>query len=505
MTFRFPAIAAIAVAALVATPASSQQLDVAVQEVPAQLDPVMIARLVAYRTLPNVFETLIEIDHQNGGVLVPALATDWRRIDDLTLELDLRADVRFHDGTIMTADDVVFSFSETRFGEDQPGARVFGRFLSSIASVEAVDKDTVRVTTHAPDPVLERRLASWGAQVVSREAFEASGGWEAWQVAPVGTGPYRIAAFTPSDVLVLEAFDSYWGDAPGAERITFAVVPEMATRMAGLAAGDYDIVTDVEADQIATVRAYEGVRVTGGPILNHRVVKFDQDNPLMRDPRMRRALSLAIDRELIVETIWQGEVGVGRGLQHPAFGPLYIDEHPQPAYDPDEARRLIQEAGYGGEAIPYRIRNDYYPAQILTAQALVDMWEDVGLNVDLQILENWDQVFAEPGTGMRDGSDPALFGDPVAGIWRNYGGGDDEIAWSNDEFNALGETLLHSLDQAERRQAHKRLLEIFDEVDPPAMVLHEVGQFFGVRDNIEWEPYAAFFMDFGSNNLTIND
>lgn len=492
--------------AVLALPAHGQgpELTVAVQENPAQLDPVLLTRNVAYRVLPNVFETLIEVDYQNGSVLVPALATDWRRIDDRTMEFDLRRGVTFHDGSEMTADDVVFSFGEQRMGPDQPGHNAYRRFLNTIESVEAVDDHTVRVRTNAPDPILELRLSGWSSQIVSQDAFEAAGDWETWWNNPVGTGPFQVAEHIANDRLVLAAHDGYWGEAPAVDRVVFAVIPELSTRIAGLAAGDFDVITEVTVDQIETIEGEDGLDVVGGVIRNHRILNYDFDNPLLRDPRIREALNLAIDRQLIVDTIWQGRVEVTNGFQWPDFGVLYDPDREGPAYDPDRARALLAEAGYDGEPISYRIRNNYYPAQIVTAQAIAAMWQDVGFNIDMQILDSWDQVFAEPGTGIRDGSAPPLFADPISGLWRNYGdGASDNENWRNEQFDEYGQTLLYSLDPAERAAAHQSMLDIWHHEDPPGTILHALGQFYGLRDGVEWTPYNVSFMDLGANNLVL--
>lgn len=486
--------------------AQGQSLNIAIQENPRVLDPVLIQNNIAYRVLPNVFETLIAVDYQDGQALKPGLAVSWERIEPTVLELELRQGVTFHDGTAFTAEDVVFSFGPERMGEGAPGYQAFLSFLTTIDSVEAIDDYTVRVSTVDPDPILELRLSGWGAQIVSKDAFEAlEGDWARWAAAPVGTGPFEIAALVPSERLVLRAFEGYWGERPNVDEVAFLDVPETSTRVSGLLSGDFDIIGELPPDQIPTVEANDGFRVEGGTIQNHRVITYNMNNSWLQDVRIRQALSLAIDRQLLVDTIWQGRVEVTNGMQWPEFGPLYDAERQEPAYDPDRARELLAEAGYEGEVIPYRIRANYYPAEIIESEALVAMWQAVGINVDMQIHDSWDQVYAEPGTGIRNGSNPPLFNDPVSGLWRNYGNVGVEATrdnWQNDEFNALGRILLTSLDTGERAAAHKAMLDIFHDQDPPSAILHALGQFYGVREGIAWTPYNVAFMDLGAGNLS---
>lgn len=505
---KLPALSLVAAVGMSMVPASAQEtreLTIAVQQNPLQLDPILQARNVAYRTLPNLFETLIAVDYDDNEALVPGLATAWDRVDDRTLRLTLREGVIFHDGTEMTADDVVFSFGPERTGEDSPGFPVFDQYQSTIEAVRRIDDYTVEVVTTQPDPIIERRLAAWATQIVSQEAFEAADGWEAWALAPVGTGPYQVVSYATNEELVLAAHDAYWGDRPNADTVTFAVVPDTSARVAGLLAGDYDIITEVQADQIERIEAAEDRAVIGGTIRNHQLVVFDQDNPLLRDVRVRQALNLAIDRDLLVETIWQNRIDVTNGLQWPAFGHLYIEDRQAPPHDQDRARALLVEAGYSGEPITYRTRAGYYPGELITAQALVAMWEAVGFDIELEVKESWDQVFAEPGTGIRNSSSPPLYADPISGLWRNYGGGLEREGWQNDEFDELGQILLYSLDQDARRNAHARMLEIWHDEDPPGAMLHAIAGFYGIREGVDWTPYDVAFMDLGAGNLSFSD
>ena len=507
MPGRLRCVALAAALVIVSAPAPAQDRDVivAVQENPPQLAPVMIQRNVAYRVLYNVYDTLLDIDYAGDFSVVPGLATDWRRIDDRTIELDLRAGVRFHNGDEMTVDDVVFTFSAAHIGEGTPAFETSRAYLGMFEGAEAVDHDTVRIRTVNPDPILELRLASWMTQIVSRRAFEAAGSYDAWLAAPVGTGPFRIVEFMPDEVIVLEAHDDYWQGRPSIDRLVFQVVPELSTRIAGLAVGDYDVITEVTPDQIETVESYDNAHVVGGSILNPRSLNFDVEHPVLGDVRIRRALNLAIDRQLIVDTLWDGRVEVPNGHQFPAFGPLYDPDRQPPAYDPEAARQLIAEAGYDGTVIPYRVLSNYYPAQVQTAEALTQMWRSVGLNVELAIMESFGQVYQDPA-GIGDSSDPALFPDPLASVWRLYGPdgwSSGQNGWSNPRFNELGEILATSTDVEARRQAFQGMLDIYHHGDPPGTILHTLGQFYGLSARLDWTPYPVAYMDFRARNATV--
>jgi len=469
-------------------------LRVALDELPRQLDPLLYQTNPGYRTMLNIYDTLLTVDYAGDGSLKPALAESWTRVDGQTLDLVLRQGVLFHDGSPLTVDDVVFSFSfERMFDEASPGFGTAQQFLSTIKSVEAVDDKTIRVTSSVTDPTLELRLTAWGSQIVSKAAFEAAGGFEGFAQKPVGTGPFSLVSLSP-DSVQLQAFPDYWGGKPDIETLTFVSSPELSSRIAGLASNDFDLIADVPADQFAAVTRDSNLEIVGGTVASLRVVKFDTRNEQLKDPRVRQALGLAIDRQAIVDALWAGQVSVPNGHQLPSFGQLYDPDRPGFRYDPAEAQRLLSEAGYDGTPIPYRIRTAAYGPELATAQVLVAMWQAVGVNIDMQIKENFGQMMEYPGVGMRNGVDPILVNDPLFGFWRSYDRSQAEI-WSNEEFFTLGDQLESAMEPEARKTAFDRMLDIFDE-DPPAIILHAMGVFYGKKKTVNWSPIPSVYMDF---------
>jgi peptide/nickel transport system substrate-binding protein len=472
----------------------AEELVVALDEIPRQLDPLLYQTNPGYRVMQNIFDTLLTVDYGGDGAIQPALAESWERVDGRTLDLTLREGVVFHDGSPLTTEDVVFSFGpERRTNPDSPGFGTAQQFLNTIESVEAVDERTVRVTSSVDDPTLELRLSAWGSQIVNKAAFEAAGGFEGFAQAPVGTGPFSVTALN-ADAVELAAFPEYWGGAPDIEQLVFRLAPELSSRISGLVSGDFGIIADIPPDQFGPIQSDPNLEIVGGTVASIRVVKFDTRNEALADPRVRRALSLAVDRQAIVDALWAGLVSIPNGHQLPAFGPLYDPDRQPQKYDPEEARRLLEEAGYDGTPIPFRIRVGAYGPELATSQVLVSMWEAVGVKIDLQIVENFGQMMEYPGTGIRSGVDPVLVSDPLFGLWRSYNESEREV-WSNEEFYEQGHILESSLDPAERKEAFNRMMDIFEE-DPPAIILHTMGVFYGKRRDVQWEPIPSVYMDF---------
>ncbi|TCL71302.1 ABC transporter substrate-binding protein [Rhizobium sp. BK251] len=481
---------------------------------------------------PNLWEGLILRDWMGNQGPVPGLATEWKRIDDRTLELKLRQGVKFHNGDELTADDVVFSFSAQRvFGNTQPagGKTIFDdehkpatakelpaiipgvgrRLWPALAGVEAVDKYTVRFHNATPDVTLEGRLYSFGSQIANRRAWDEAASYTDWARKPITTGPYMVGEYKPDVSLTLVAFDEYWGGRAPLEEIRFVEVPEVSSRVNGLLSGEYDFACDLPPDQIATVSAAPGLEVQSSTIWNHRISVFNVQNPILANPLVRRAMTHSIDRQAIVEALWGGQTVVPAGLQFESFksSDMFIDGWTPPEFNPELAKDLLKQAGYKGDAIPYRLLNNYYTNQTANAQIMVEMWKQVGLNVEIEMKENWAQIHDPQGIkGVRDWSASNSVNDPITPLVVQFGPNGEvqqKKDWSNAEVNQLSVIMETSTDMAQRKKAFARMLEICEREDPAYQVLHQNAVFTGMKSSLKWKAAPAFAMDFRSNNWTM--
>ncbi|MCC6717984.1 MAG: ABC transporter substrate-binding protein [Acetobacteraceae bacterium] len=484
---------------------------------------------VGTRIAPTITERLIDLNYQSKLEPVPGLATEWKRISDTTVEFKLRQGVKLHDGGEMTAEDVAGSFSpQHMFGDTRPTVRgvtiplsgsnpaVFTKELSrdvppiarrlwpAFERMEIVDKHTVRLVNAAPDVTIEGRASVRGSDIVGIKAFNEAPSWLDYARKPVGTGPYKVREFKADTSLVLDAHDEYWGGRPPIKTLRFVEVPEASSRINGLLAGEFHFAGDISPDQIQQIESNPVFDVQRGLVPNHRLIVFDKNHAPLRDPRVRRAMTHAIDRQAIVDALWAGRTVIPRGLQWDFYADMLVADWTVPKYDPALARQMIKDAGYKGDPITFRVLNNYYINQTATSQVLTEMWKQVGLNVQIQMVENWTQIFARgPERGVRDWSNSATFSDPVSSIVAQHGpnGQQQQMGeWTDDEMNKLSVELESSTDRARRKQVFARMLQICEREDPAYTVLHQNAVFTAKRKEIKWKAAPSFAMDFRAHN-----
>ena len=492
-------------------------LVVGVADLPATLEPGNELSNVGTRVNYSVFDTLIRRDFLSaegggGSTLVPSLATEWTRIDDLTLEVKLRDDVTFHNGAPLTAEDVVFTFSPDRLSGENAVLTEGPAYFSVLAEVKAIDAHTVHFITKAPDPLLEHRLSSWASWIVNKADWEAKAATDGGiPMFPVGTGPFMLDEYKADESIRLVAFDDYFGGLPTAATVTFREIPEPSTRVAGLVSGEFDIITNVAPDQIPQINGYDDIETRSVVLANSHVLAYSTQDPVMKDARVRQAMNLAIDRQLLNEALWGGRAVVPNGHQYPEFGDMYNPDHKGLEYNPERAKELLAEAGYDGGLIRYTTQPNYYLNALPAAQAIVEMWKAVGLNVELNVVENYTGLDMA-NLQVRTWSNSTRYPDPVGGLWNLWGpfGGPQRGAgnWAGTEnlerFNELGRIIESTVDLETRQAAAWEMLEIWEK-DAPGTILYQPLETYGVSKDINWQPYTFYYMDLRPYNLSFSN
>ncbi|AWM85454.1 ABC transporter substrate-binding protein [Microvirga sp. 17 mud 1-3] len=498
-------------------------LTVAVNQLARTLDPGANTGNVDVRIYYSIFDTLIRRDFahptpEGGAKLVPGLAEKWTWTTPTTFEVKLRQGVTCHDGSPFNADDVMATFSPERlWGADAyyPDGKVY---FSSLTSVDKVDDHTVRFTTAEHDAVLEHRLSSYMSFVICNEAWnrfrkdgvdhkkwmeeaEAALRWN-----PVGTGPYKFADYQKNDRIRLVAFDAYYEGKPAAKEVTFKSVPEVAARIAGLVAGDFDIAVEIPPDQWESLKSYSDLTLKTVPLENSHVVAFNTNDPILSDKKLRHALSLAIDRKALIDALWKGQTFTPNGYQLPSFGPLYDKDRKGYAYDPERARKLLKESSYKGQEISYRIIPNYYLYNVEAAQIIQEMWRDLGVNMRIDFVESFKDVRAK-GVQIFPWSNTYRIPDPTGSLLVLWGPESDaqnshKLYTANPEFNELSKALYTESDPAKRRTIYARMQDLFED-DMPMTMLYNPVTGYAMKKTVHWEPYAQYYMDFRPSNLSV--
>jgi len=390
-------VALAAFAALAPLPTCAADLRIAIASEVTSLDPHFFNVTANNNIAWHVFDALTRVDE--NARLVPGLAESWRAVDATTWEFRLRKGVTFHDGTELTAQDVVFSVERPATLVNSPGS--FVPFTRPLVEARALDRYTVVFKTARPYAMVPYDLNS--VFIVSRRAARRAGTEEFNSGrAAVGTGPYRVARFARGDRVELVRHDAYWESRPAWERVTFRMVPNSAARTAALLAGDVDVIEQIPPADVVKLRANASVhleqKVSWRTIFFHLEQGLNrvpgvtgeagrpiEPNPL-KDARVRRAISQAINRQAIAERVMEGLAVPAANLVSPGVFGHAADLKPD-AYDPEGAKKLLAEAGFAkGFGLTVHAPNDRYVNDDRIAQAVAQMLARVGIQARVTTL-----------------------------------------------------------------------------------------------------------------------
>lgn len=483
-------------------------LRIGVNGLPATLEPVNAISNVGPRIVNQIFDTLIARDFfgngapGNGITLVPALAESWERINDNSVRFKLRQKVLFHNGVEMTADDVAYTFSSERLWGPEAIKTIPLGASYSLDFDEAVveDKYTVVLRTKTPSHLTETYVASWMGRIVPKDYYKGLG-TVAFGNKPIGTGPYKFVELVAGDRVVLEANDDYWGAKPTASKITYQIVPEPAARVAGLISGEYDIVTTLTPDAMTLINGYADLETRGNIVENFHMFTFNMNQPIFQSKTLRRALALAVNRPLIVESLWQNRVSVPHGFNFPNYGKTFDPNRRAMDYNVEEAKRLVKESGYDGTPITYHTMGNYYANAVPALMMMIEMWRQIGVNVVPKIYAPG-AAPKDQDSYIRNWSNGQWMTDAYATIVPEFGPkGQVQKRWgwkAPAEFNDLCVKVSQMPDGKERFDAFNRLRDIFEE-EAPAVILYQPFDVYGARKDVHWKPIGFEMMEFRNN------
>ncbi len=476
-----------------ALPPADGALVVALESAPLQLDPRLGTDQASSRLYELVYSGLLARDP--AGNLVGDLAERWEALDGgRRLRFHLRRGARFHDGSALDAEDVLFTFGSLLDGSVPSAKRAA---LAVVARLEAPDPWTVDFLLAEPNGALAATLTSYLGIV------PAGATPEALQRRPVGSGPFRLASAS-AERLDLEAFPDHPGGAPRLARVVLREVPDATVRALELEKGSVHLVVNaLPPDLVPRFRGRERFRVVESPGANYAYLGLNLRDPALADVRVRRALLLALDRERLVRTLWRG-LGVVTETMIPP-GHWARDETLAPrGRDLDAARRLLDEAGFpdpDGAGPEPRLRLVYKTSTdetaLLQAQIVQAMWAEAGIATEVvshefatfynDVRRGAFQLFSLTWTGVND---PDLYRQvlhsanvPPAGANRG--------AFADPRFDALVEAGARLLDPAARRPYYVEAQRLLAEELPYLSLFTKVNVAVMPRELAGWVNYPS--------------
>ena len=449
------------------------------------LDPHASTLSSDIRVALNVFDTLIR--RHPDGTLQPALATAWRQTAPTTWRLALRPDVRWHDGSRLTAVDAKYSLDRT-FDASVKAARLIRGFGLVLERIEAPDPTTLIIHTRRPDLLLPARLATCGGAVVPW-AYIDRVGFRVFNERPMGSGPLRFGSWSRGDRCVLEAAADYWGGRVDVDRVVFRWIPEAERRVDLLLRGDVDLITALAPALGRRVAADPATQVQGVLYAGLYVLMVNVWVRPLNHPLVRQALSLAIDRASIVKEFWHGR-GLAPNGPIPRGDNLHDASLPPLPYDPGAARDRLRRAGYRGETVHFETTDGMIANDRAMAEAITEMWEDVGLRVALDVIDTEARHLKNRQRAFKGlwWSDPtSVIRDPEGMMGRLLAPEQPHDYWRHDGFDRLAATARVSLDERGRAEAFRKMTAIFLEQNPWIVVLQPVED-YGLRRYVEFTP-----------------
>lgn len=491
-----------------------QTIVVALAQAPVSLDPADHRSRETETVIRNMFDGLVTRDTSNGVHMQLAESMDWT--DDQTLSIALRQGVKFHDGSTMTADDVVFTFERiiNENAIEYPEAHTSPRkgLISPLESIEKTGDYQVVMHFNAPWPPAMQLLVH---QQIVPKAYIEEVGTEGFIQKPIGTGPFKFVSATASlDEVIMDRFDDYYGGSPElspmgpacVDRVIFRVTPEASTRVAALLAGEVHIIQAVPQDMIDQISANAKLQVKTAAGTQPKWIELNVNKPPFDDVRVRQAMNYAIDKDLLIQSIYDGKAVALPGPLSPFNNYVNKALSPYP-YDTEKALSLLKEAGWedsDGDGFldkdgqPFVLTIDTLEEWRPLSEAVANMYQNIGIDASVRFWE-YSVIKPELQAGERqayldDWGDSAF--DPVGHFeakWHGfvegqpYGRGNFS-GYNNARVNELiimGET---TVDPAERQKIYDEAQQLVYD-DAPAVFLilpEEVEAASAMIQN--WQP-----------------
>ena len=520
-------IVAAACAAVLASAAGAQAktLVYCTEGSPENFNPMINTTGTTFNANLPIYNRLLEFRPGTTEVQ-PGLAEKWDvSADGTTFTFHLRHGVKWQSNKTFTptrdfnADDVIFSF-ERQWKDSNPYHKVSGGnysyfsdmgFDKLLVSIDKLDPYTVRFTLNAPQAPFLADLAMDFATIQSKEYADAllkAGKPEAIDQEPIGTGPFELVAYSKDSTIRYRAFPGYWGPKPKLDALVFAISTDPAVRLAKLRANECQIAIYPNPADLPSIREDKNLQLLSQPGLNIGYLAFNNTKAPYTNKLVRQAINMAIDRKAILTAIYQGAGEQAKNLIPPTMWSYNKSVQDYP-YDPAKAKALLAGAGFpnGFEttlwAMP--VQRPYNPDARRMAEMMQSDLAKVGITAKIvsyewgeyrKRVQNAEHDMALLGwTG--DNGDPDNFFVPLAGCNAAKIGGGSASKWCNQDFEALIQKAVTTINQAERTKLYEQAQVIMHEEAPFDLIAHSVV-FLPMRKdvvNFKMSPFGRIQFD----------
>ncbi len=474
---------------LTTTMASAQDLRIGLAEDPDILDPDQSRTFVGRIVYASVCDKLVDITPDLE--IIPMLATGWTWSDDgMTMTMTLRDDVTFHDGEPFNAEAVAYNINRSKtLDESRRKSEV-----ASISGTNVVDDTTIEIMLSNPDATLLAQFADRSGMMVSPKAAEEMG--LEFGAAPVCAGPYSFTERVQQDRIVLTKYADYYNaDNFAFDSVTFLPITDDTVRLANLRAGDVDMIERLAATDVASVSADDNLQLEQAVSLGYQGLTVNVANgekaggPFGSDKRVRQALSMAIDREIINQVVFEGAFAAGN-QPYPPTSPWYNSDIPVPARDVEGAIALLAEAGVENPTVEIQVSTNPVAQQVV--QVVQAMASEAGITVNV-VAKEFATLLSEQSAGNYEISQVGWSGrvDPDGNIHQfvTCEGGINDSKYCNPEIDNLLNAARTSNDPATRKESYDAALAILND-DKPLIYLYHQTWIWALSDAISgYTPY----------------
>jgi peptide/nickel transport system substrate-binding protein len=431
---------------------------VAIQPI-VQTDPAFISSDPEIIIASSIYDYLVDVTPQN--TIAPRLAREWTVSEDgRTYVFSLVNNATFHDDTLFTAEDVVWTFNRLRDPEvDSPTKDLY----SNIENIEASDKFEVTFTLKESNPFFLYDLSDNHALILKSETEDPGSDF-------IGTGPFKLVSYNPEDRLTVEANEDYFlPDRPKLEGVEFIFFNDQVAQVEALRSGQVDLVMLLSADLFNTLIGEQGIIPLEAATNSFDVVRLRADRPPGEDPRLMQALRLATDRQAIFDLVLQGYGAPGKDNPiGPMYNQYYAEDLQPPARDAAAARELLSDAGFP-DGIELELHTPDTGNRPNLAVVLKDQWAEAGIDVEV-IVEPESVYYGDDGwlavdlgiTGWGSRPYPQFYLDTMLvcqAIW-------NESHFCDDQFDRLAGIAGTTMNEDERVEAYRQIQELLIERGP---------------------------------------